>query len=146
MNTITISNIIGIPSQDSQYAPHGGWAYCEGNHEEVIQTHTEGKAKLDCPICGAVMTSGKWTSKHDQLLIDVDKYLRFLADNHSFDLSGIDVWMDIKEDWCVIMVDCNDTNLSGALAYHGLSEAFRFDIFTESYNLYRAMLTRVRER
>ena len=146
MSTITETNIVGIPSNEGQYAPHGCWAYCEGNHEIIIQTHTEGRAKFDCPKCGAIMTSGKWTSKHDLLLKDVNKYLRHLEQNLGYNLQGMDVWMEIRNDWCVIMVDCIDSDQSGMIQFHGLSTAHRFDLFTEDYNRFRVMLTRDMER
>lgn len=142
MNTITITNIVGIPSNKFQYAPYGCWAYCEGNHEIIIQTHTEGRAKLDCPKCGAIMTSGKWTSKHDLLLQYTEKYLRFLENDLGYDLEGMDVWMEITDSKCVVMVDCSDSDQSSMLLTHNEFAFRNYELKVETYNRFRVMITR----
>lgn len=155
MSLTTKTQILGIPADEAGYKPNGGWSYCENDHPmkkqfhsdvQVVQRFQKGRDNYDCPLCGAVMTSGKWTSDYDQLMLDVEKYFRFLETEHNIDLSSFDIWMELKEDWCVIMADSNDGEAAGLLGFFGLHDSQKFGIFTEAYSFYRAMLTRDIER
>jgi len=154
MSLTTKTKILGIPADEAGYKSNAGWSYCECDHPmknqyhsrgQIVQRFQKGHDNYDCPLCGAVMTSGKWSSKYDKLLQDVHEYMKFV-ESRGVALDGIDIWMEIKEDWCVIMVDTNDFEIASLIQYFGLHDSQKYGVFTEAYSNFRAMLTRDIER
>ena len=119
--------------------------FAKDSVDQIVQRFQKGHDNYDCPLCGSVMTPGKWSSDYDQLLQDVGTYMIFLK-GKGIDISKLSIWMEIKDNWCVVMVDANDFEIAGQIQFFGLHDSQKYEIFTEAYSMHRAMLTRDIER